>query len=94
MSKLSRRTFLASTAGLLTVGSCNAPGKPQRNSATAKFELEQFIEDVKQARAEGDGQGAVEELLARAVSEPGLVLRELGEPRMAENCGGRVSTGV
>ncbi len=84
-SRLSRRTFLASTAALLTAGSCASPREPQRNTATAKFELKQFIEDVKQARAEGDGQAAVEDVLARAVSEPGSVLRELGEPKKAEN---------
>ena len=42
------------------------------------FELERFIEDCKQAKT--DGQAAVREVVARAVSEPGAVIKALGEP--------------
>ena len=44
------------------------------------FDLERFIDDVRQARREPDSQMAVQEVLARAVSEPGTVLEVLGEP--------------
>jgi predicted metal-dependent enzyme (double-stranded beta helix superfamily) len=45
-----------------------------------KFTLDRFIEDVKLARREGDGRAAVQEVIARAVSDPAAVLDELGEP--------------
>ena len=50
---------------------------------SSNFALDQFIEDVKQARAEADSQVAVESVLRRAVSQPADVLRELGEPTEA-----------
>ena len=46
-----------------------------------KFDVERFVDEVK--RANLDGQGAVSEVLARAVSEPGRVLEGLGEPETA-----------
>jgi predicted metal-dependent enzyme (double-stranded beta helix superfamily) len=45
------------------------------------FEVDAFIEAIQ--RANGEGQGAVGQVLARAVSEPHQVLRRLGEPREA-----------
>lgn len=45
------------------------------------FERDRFIDDVK--RALSDGRDAVEEVIARAVSDPNSVLRELGEPNAA-----------
>src|SRR5262245_52856821 len=50
------------------------------HTVTAKLDVERFIEDVKQARAGTDCQTAVQEVLARAVSEPGAVLAGLGAP--------------
>jgi len=47
------------------------------------FEPDRFVEDVRRARAESDGQAAVHEVLSRAVSEPGSVLAKLGAPREA-----------
>jgi predicted metal-dependent enzyme (double-stranded beta helix superfamily) len=44
------------------------------------FTLDRFISDLKEARKDGDGQAAVHDVLARAVSEPWAMLRELGEP--------------
>ena len=46
--------------------------------------LERFIEDCIAARAESDAQGAVTEVLARAVSNPSAVIAALGEPAKAE----------
>lgn len=47
------------------------------------FETERFIEDCRAALAEPDPQAAVRERVARAVSQPGDILRALGEPRLA-----------
>ncbi len=47
------------------------------------FDTDQFIDDCRNALAEGDTHKAMRELLARAVSEPGDVLKALGEPREA-----------
>lgn len=46
-----------------------------------KLDLEQFVDDVKRANQEPDAQRAVDEVLARTVSEPNSVLAGLGEPR-------------
>ena len=47
------------------------------------FETEQLISDCRAALAESDPQAAVDEILKRAVSEPGQVIRALGEPQLA-----------
>ncbi|QXM25100.1 hypothetical protein KO353_02280 [Elioraea tepida] len=47
------------------------------------FDLDRFIAECEEAVRGGDGQRAVRELVARAVSEPGAVLRGLGEPKRA-----------
>jgi len=45
------------------------------------FEKERFIEDCRAALKETKPQAAIRELVTRAVSEPGQVLRALGEPQ-------------
>ena len=47
------------------------------------FQKERFIEECRAALKEGNPLGAIRELVAQAVSEPGPVVRELGEPRLA-----------
>ena len=47
------------------------------------FDLDRFIAECREAVRGTDGQRAVRELVARAVSEPGEVLRALGEPTRA-----------
>ena len=47
------------------------------------IDLERFVDDVRRASREGDAQRAVDEVLARTVSEPALLLASLGEPRTA-----------
>ena len=54
-----------------------ASGSPPR------FDLDEFVRDVRRARAERDAQRAVQEVLARAVSEPRSVILGIGEPRAA-----------
>lgn len=48
------------------------------------FDLERFIADCRAARAADPTHKAVREVLARAVAQPGAVLKGLGEPRRAE----------
>lgn len=47
------------------------------------FDLETFIEGCRQAVAGPDGQKAVRELLAEAVSDPKALMRAIGEPTRA-----------
>lgn len=44
------------------------------------MDIERFIEDCKAASQESEAQAAVNEVLARAVSNPAAVLAALGEP--------------
>ena len=48
------------------------------------MELERFIEDCRKAHAADPSHKAVREVVARAVSEPGAVLKWLGEPKRGE----------
>ena len=45
------------------------------------FEKERFIEECRAALKENDAHAAIQELVARAVSEPAQVIRALGEPQ-------------
>ena len=47
------------------------------------FDTDQFIADCRAAVAEQDSHLAVKELVARAVSDPASVLKDLGEPTEA-----------
>ena len=47
------------------------------------FETEHFVEDCQRALAEADPQAAVQEVVARAVSAPGELIKALGEPTLA-----------
>jgi predicted metal-dependent enzyme (double-stranded beta helix superfamily) len=81
MPEISRRSLITSAAGALVAGSCATPSGRRKSPTSVAFDRDQFIEDVK--RAVGEGQGAVEEVIARAVSDPGSVIRALGEPKSA-----------
>ena len=48
-----------------------------------KFDVDRFADDVKRANAEVDGQAAVCEVLARALSDPGAVIDGIGAPTEA-----------
>lgn len=50
------------------------------------FEIERFIEDCRAAFAADSTHKAVREILARAMSEPAVILGALGEPKRAEIC--------
>src|SRR4030095_530213 len=47
------------------------------------FDLERFKEDCLDALKKKSPHGAVKEIVARAVAEPGQVLKTLGEPTLA-----------
>jgi predicted metal-dependent enzyme (double-stranded beta helix superfamily) len=47
------------------------------------FDLARFVDDVKRAAREPEGQRAVEDVLRRTVSEPRALLAALGEPKDA-----------
>ncbi|MBM3358175.1 MAG: hypothetical protein FJY54_10665 [Betaproteobacteria bacterium] len=47
------------------------------------FHKERFIEDCRAALKESNAQAAIQDLVARAVSEPAQVVRALGEPRLS-----------
>jgi predicted metal-dependent enzyme (double-stranded beta helix superfamily) len=48
------------------------------------FDLERFIDDCRAAVADDPTHKSVHEIVARAVSEPGQVIRSLGEPKKGE----------
>ena len=48
------------------------------------FEVDRFVDDCRAAFAAEPTNKAIREVLARAMSEPAAVLRELGEPKRAE----------
>lgn len=78
---ISRRAFVAGSSGLAAVAATASWGSTERARMPATFDVERFIDDVR--RANGEGQHAVDEVLARAVSNPGRVLAGLGEPKDA-----------
>ena len=48
------------------------------------FDLDGFRSECSKAASGGAGQQAIREIVARAVADPGAVLKSLGEPRRAE----------
>jgi len=83
MPDLSRRDLIVSAATAAATSSCRTQGEAQAPGPQSRFELDEFVSDVRRARAESDAQGAVQEVLARAVSEPKSVILGIGEPRAA-----------
>jgi predicted metal-dependent enzyme (double-stranded beta helix superfamily) len=65
---------------VVAAGATVAHAATTPSRASARFDVERFIEDVKRARTETDSQRAVQEVLRRAVSDPGAVLTGLGQP--------------
>ena len=47
------------------------------------FDKEQFIEECRAALAESDAQGAINEIVKKAVSAPQQIFDALGEPQLA-----------
>lgn len=85
--KLSRRELLVagaaiSSASILPV-SAKSSAKSRQSYARDSFDLDRFVEDCVAANRESDPQGAVGEVLRRAVDSPSSVLAALGEANKA-----------
>ena len=86
---LSRRELLLGTAAALAsrgaAADTPAPGAAtvSNGTGTGGFDLERFIGDCREASLDSGGQGAVREVLERAMQRPGRVLATVGEPRQA-----------
>jgi len=78
--RFSRRTFLTGAAGLVLAGPAIAAAADRRKVMSTRFDLDRFIDDVKRANQETDSQAAVQEVLRRAVMDPGAVLAAIGKP--------------
>jgi predicted metal-dependent enzyme (double-stranded beta helix superfamily) len=77
---ISRRSVILGVTGLLASQAARSQGG---GSARSRFDKEQFVDDIRRARGDSDGQAAVESVLRRAVERPGDVLSALGEPTTA-----------
>ena len=47
------------------------------------FETERFIQDCRDGLGDPNPHGAMREIVAKAVSEPGQILKSLGEPKLS-----------
>ena len=82
-TSISRRSLILGAAGIVAAQRSAAQSNRSSASTSHRFDIDKFVDDVKRARAESDGQRAVEEILQRAVSQPRGVLAALGEPLRA-----------
>lgn len=73
-TRISRRNVLGSLAAASVVGIVPATAR------SGRFDLEEFVSDLRAANEEADAQLAVENVLTREFAEPGNILRALGEP--------------
>ena len=58
----------------------DAAGRSCATSGASKLDIERLVEDCRRARASGEPQAAVHEVVACAVANPSAVLLGLGEP--------------
>jgi len=85
MAGVSRREFLAGAAGVLAAARV-AAGESTKGGGAAmaeKLDLDRFIDEVRRANRETDAQRAVDEVLARTVSDPARLIGGLGAPSAA-----------
>jgi predicted metal-dependent enzyme (double-stranded beta helix superfamily) len=80
---ISRRSMVIGAAGSLTTKLAFGQGHGKNPTATVRFDIDRFVDDVKRARAESESQLAVEEVLKRTLSAPDAVLTGLGAPATA-----------
>ena len=83
---LSRRDMLAASAAITGHAAFASSASAKTGAVkqkTPKFDLDRFVDDCVKALDESDPQAAVKEVLARAVSMPGDVLKAVGEPQKA-----------
>lgn len=87
--RLSRRAMLKSAAAAAlavtgaSVGRAAAAAPTSNSKVRAMFSRERFVAECAGAAAESDSQGAVAEILARAVADHRAVLAALGPPQQA-----------
>jgi len=85
--RLRRRTFVAgalsASSQLIFPWPALAGSKPTVSRGSQKMDIDRFVEDCVAANGETEAQAAVNEVLARAVSNPEAVLAALGDPRKA-----------
>jgi predicted metal-dependent enzyme (double-stranded beta helix superfamily) len=77
-NSISRRSLIIGAAGIAAAQRSAAQSTRTSASTGNRFDIDRFVDDVKRARSESDGQRAVEEVLQRAVSQPRGILAELG----------------
>ena len=81
-SLVSRRALLSIAAAQCVVYAARVPA-PERAKTVMRFERDRFVEECVAASRESDSQGAVHEVLQRAVADAGGVLAGLGTPQHA-----------
>ncbi|MEZ5966767.1 MAG: hypothetical protein R3F56_23210 [Planctomycetota bacterium] len=74
---ISRRSWLAGSAGSLAAASCQTP------RTLPGIDLQRFVADCVAANKESDPQAAVREVLAKGVRDPRAMLAAVGEPTAA-----------
>jgi len=84
---LQRRAIVAGTVAasvqLISPLAAFAETKPKTSTGGGTMDIDRFVADCIAANEEADAQAAVNEVLARAVSEPGAVMAALGDPERA-----------
>jgi predicted metal-dependent enzyme (double-stranded beta helix superfamily) len=82
--RLSRREVLIGaglTAAAVAPVSTAAQSSPARTRAASSFDVQRFVEDCQHASREtADAQSAVQDVVARVMSDPDAVLTGVGEP--------------
>ncbi len=79
-TQVSRRSWIIGVTGIAALQRSEAQTGSVGPQLASRFDLDRFVDQIKSARQETDGQRAVEELLRKAVSQPAHILSELGEP--------------
>lgn len=80
-ASLSRREVLIGVAATAAAASIT-PATPARAQAAPRFEVQRFVEDCRAANQNAaEAQASVQEVLARAMSNPRAVLNGVGEPQ-------------
>lgn len=77
---MSRRSLIVGVGAIATMRKSAAQGGRGHPLSGNRLDLERFVQDVREANNEPQGQRAVEEILQRTVSRPDGVMAALGEP--------------
>ena len=81
LGSISRRDVLVGAGAALAASGAIADSAPARR--TPRFDIESFVEDCRRAnqQAAADKQGAMREVVSRAMSDPRSVRTAVGEPQ-------------